>query len=495
MSNKVENDIFDSSGRPEGSLTNPETGGPKTEGFGHVTKGVSNMLGDPKKAMVKISIPMMIALLFEAIYNMVDTLWVAGLGAEALAAVGLAFPFFMVLTAVSTGIGTGAGSAISRAIGSKNKGQADSIATHALIFAVIFGLLCLLGVPLMEPLFLLMGSEASLAALAAEYMNVLIFFAVIIFILNIGISILNSEGNSKKSMIATIIGAVLNIILDPIFIYDFGFGMGVQGAAVATGISMTVSALMILYWIFRSKDTFVSVTFRKFKFKLSIIREILVVGIPAAFSQLAMSISSIFLNSIVLHVGGTDGAAIYSTGWRILSMGIMPLLGLATGLTTMSGVSYGSYDISKLKSVYRFALKFGIALEFIIAAVVFLFADPISGVFATGDSAYLHADIADFLQIMAIFFMMVPANILTGAMLQGLRRGKASLVLTLFRVIVFEVPLAYLLGISLGIGLIGVWIGILAGDFIAMVLSFAFGEYIIRKLKKLYPTPTVKTVP
>ncbi len=478
MPQKNENENQNLSG-PE---LNEESG--QTSGFGKVTKGVSNMLGDPKKAMVTVSVPIVISLIVQAVYNMVDTLWVAGLGAEALAAIGLAFPFYMILTAISSGIGTGAGSAISRAIGSKNKKYADNIATHALIFAVIAGLICIVFIPFTETLFLLMGSSASLAATAAEYLDVLILFAVVIFVMNVGTSILNSEGNSKKTMVASVVGAVLNIVLDPIFIYDWGLGMGVKGAAYATVISMMVSTAIILYMILAGKDTYVSVSVKRFKLSFEIIKEILVIGIPAAFSQLAMSISSIFLNAIVLNVGGTDGSAVYSTGWRILTVGIMPLMGLATGLTTMSGLYHGTKDALKLKSIYRFALKLGIVFELVVAVCFFLFADPIAALFATGESAYLQADIAEFIQIMAVMLLLVPTNILTGGMLQGLKRGTSSLALTLIRVLVFEVPTAYILGVSLGMGLVGVWIGILAGDFIAMVLSYLFGEYTIKLFGK-----------
>lgn len=456
---------------------------------GKMTKGVSDLLGNPKKAMIKVSIPVMIALFFESIYNLVDTFWVAGLGAEALAAVGLAFPFFIALMAVATGIGVGAGSAVSRAIGSKDKKSADKFATHAIIFAVIMSFISWLAIPLMEPIFMLMGADASLAAVTAGYMNPFIFCSFSIFLLNVGNSLLNSEGNSRKTMFATIVGAVLNMILDPIFIFDWGLGLGVNGAAYASVLSFSVSTAMIMYWLLIQKKTYVTIRFKGFRFEWPIIRDIIIVGIPAMVSQLTMSISTVLLNAIVLNVGGTDGAAIYSTGWRIISIGIMPMMGLATGVTTMSGVSFGGRDIKKLKSIYYFGIQIGLVLEVLIAAGVFIFADPIAGIFATGESAYLQADIAEFLQIMCLIFLFLPANILTSSMLQGLKMGPSALVLTLIRAFVFEVPIAYLLGVYMGMGLPGVFIGALAGDFIVMVISFIFGNYVIRDLMNIYHKP------
>ncbi|MBZ3936350.1 MATE family efflux transporter [Methanimicrococcus blatticola] len=477
----------------DGGGTAADTDGSDGENPGGMTKGVADLLGNPKKAMIKVSIPVMIALFFESIYNLVDTFWVAGLGAEALAAVGLAFPFFIALMAIATGIGVGAGSAVSRAIGSKDKKSADKFATHAIIFAVIMSFISWLAVPLMEPIFMLMGADASLAAVTAGYMNPFIFCSFSIFLLNVGNSLLNSEGNSRKTMFATIVGAVLNMILDPIFIFDWGLGLGVNGAAYASVLSFSVSTAMIMYWLLIQKKTYVTIRFKGFRFEWPIIRDIIIVGIPAMVSQLTMSISTVLLNAIVLNVGGTDGAAIYSTGWRIISIGIMPMMGLATGVTTMSGVSFGGRDIKKLKSIYYFGIQIGLVLEVLIAAGVFIFADPIAGIFATGESAYLQADIAEFLQIMCLIFLFLPANILTSSMLQGLKMGPSALVLTLIRAFVFEVPIAYLLGVYMGMGLPGVFIGALAGDFIVMVISFIFGNYVIHNLMKLYRKPVIDT--
>ncbi|WNY25622.1 MATE family efflux transporter [Methanolapillus millepedarum] len=457
--------------------------GPDTE---KMTKGVADLLGNPKKALIKISIPVMVALVFQAVYNLVDTFWVAGLGEEALAAVGLVFPFFLGLMALATGVGVGAGSAISRSIGAKNKKKADSFATHAIVLAVILSFVCWLAIPIMEPIFVLMGADESLAHVSAGYINIFIVCVIFIFLLNIGNSILNSEGNSKKTMAATIVGALLNCVLDPIFIYDWGLGLGVNGAAYASVVSFAVSMLMVMYWLLIERKTYVTISFRKFKFDIGIVKEIFSVGIPVMISQLTMSISTIFLSAIVLNVGGTSGAAIYTTGWRIVSMGIMPMLGFSTGMTTMAGVSYGGHDIKKLKDVYYFAIMFGMALELIVAVLIFIFAEPIAAVFATGESLHLHDSIVEFLRYMFLLFLFFPAGMLTSSMLQGLKMGKWSLCLTLLRTIGFEVPFAYLLSITFGHGLVGIWVGLLVGDFLMMVVSFTFGNFVIQKLKRRF---------
>ena len=472
-----------------GNMTNDEHAG-------NMTKGVASLLGNPKKALIRVSIPVSVAVVVQSIYSIVDTFWVAGLGEEALSAIGLCFPYFMGLMAISTGIGVGAGSAISRSIGIKNKFKADQFATHAIVFAIVIGFLSWIFIPMTKYIFQFMGAEESLALTSASYLNVYLVFAFLIFILNISISILNSEGNSRRTMFATIAGGVLNMILDPIFIYDWGLGLGikglglgVKGAAYASICGFALSALMVLYWLFIEKKTYVSIHLKNFKMKWLVIKEILSVGVPATFSQLTMSLSGILLTSIVLFVGGQTGAAIYTTGWRLLSIGFMPMLGLSVGLTTLAGVSFGSRNIQKLKTSYYFAIRFGIVFELIVAAAFFVFAVPIAAAFATGNSAHLHSDLVIFLRYICIVLIIVPINILTISMLQGVKLGNYSLILTLLRTLVFEVPAAYLLGIYFGMGLTGIWIGIIAGDLLVTAISFAFGYKTIRKFKKLYPNP------
>jgi putative MATE family efflux protein len=459
------------------------------EHAGSMTEGVASLLGNPKKALIRVSIPVSVSIIIQAIYSIVDTFWVAGLGEEALGAIGLCFPYFMGLTAISTGIGVGAGSAISRSIGIKDKFKADQFATHAMIFAVLIGFLSWVFIPMTKYIFLFMGADASLAAASASYLNVYLIFAFLVFILNISVSILNSEGNSRRTMVAMLAGGVLNIILDPLFIYDYGLGLGVKGAAYASVCGFLVSTVIVLYWLFIEKKTYVSIHLKNFKFKWSVIKEILSVGVPAAVSQLTMSISGILLTSIVLFVGGQTGAAIYTTGWRLIAIGFMPMLGLSVGLTTLAGVSYGSRDIQKLKTSYYFAIRIGTVFEIFTAAIFFIFAAPITALFATGNSAHLHPELVIFLRYICIVLIVIPINILTISMFQGVKLGNHSLILTLLRTLVFEVPAAYLLGIYFGKGLIGIWTGIIIADLMVTVVSFILGYHTIQKFKKLYPKP------
>ncbi len=460
-----------------------ETVSPETSAG--MTSGVRDLIGNPKKALIKISIPVIISLVFQSIYNVTDTLWVSGIGADALAAVGLAFPYFMIMMGISMGIGVGAGSGISRAIGERDQDKASRISAHAFVLSVLCSLVFLVFIPFMGDIYEAMGTDEVLTKLAADYTNILIASSLFIFVGNVGNSILRGEGDTKRAMYATLAGVILNIVLDPIFIYDFGLGLGVNGAAYATAISIVISAVPIIYWLLIRKDTYVQTTFRKFRFEKPILKDIVDIGIPASVSQITMSLSMILLNSIILIIAGTDGTATFTTGWRIISIGIMPLLGLAAGLTSLVGVSYGEKNIRKMKDIYYYSLKVGFLFELVAAIIITALAGPITYIFTMSDgSVHLYDSIVYFLRVMFVFYLILPANVLTGSLFQGAGLGKWSFVTILLRTVI-EIPFAYVISIVLGYGIIGVYIGLLLGDFVSAVLSFLLGRYVINSLRRV----------
>ena len=236
------------------------------------TKGVDTLLGEPKKAIKKLAIPMIIAMSAHTIYNLVDALWVSGFGQDiftsdtvaevgtnALDAVGFVMPFYMMIIAISTGLGIGGGSAISRRIGSDDKKGADNVAIHSIIITIIVSLvftLILFG--LADRIFLSIGAKETVH-MATSYGRIIFAGSIFTFFINVALAILRAEGDANRAMIAMMFGAFLNVALDPFFIYTFK--LGVVGAALATVISMAVTAAIILYWLFFRKDTFVTVSY------------------------------------------------------------------------------------------------------------------------------------------------------------------------------------------------------------------------------------------
>ena len=228
------------------------------------TSGMQTLAGDPKKAIIKLGLPMMFAMSIQTVYNLVDTFWVSGLGSEALAAVGFVFPFFFASIAISTGLGVGGGSAISRKFGAKDKQGADNVAVHTMILMLVLSIL--FAVPLFffaESIFTSIGA-GSTVDMATSYGKVIFAGSIFIFFPNVANAILRSEGDTKRAMNAMILGSVLNIILDPILIYTLD--MGIVGAAWATVISLGVTAALMFNWLFFRRDTYITFDFRDFRF-------------------------------------------------------------------------------------------------------------------------------------------------------------------------------------------------------------------------------------
>lgn len=461
------------------------------------TKGVQTLLGDPKKAIITLALPMIIAMAVQTIYNFVDTLFVSGfakefftdapipgIGDTGVAAIGLIFPFFMMAIALGTGIGVGCSSAISRRIGANDKTGADNVAEHSIIttllIAACFSVLLFL---LSEPLLKLIGAGPSLPY-AVSYGKVIFAGSITIFFINVATAILRGEGDAKRAMYAILFGTILNIILDPVFI--FTLQLGVVGAAYATIVSMAATSVVLLYWLFFKKNTYVNFKLTHFKFKKDIIADIFKVGFPASIQQLSMSFTMLIINIIIINVAlaGDAGITVYTIGWRVVMIAILPLLGLATAVTSVTGAAYGAKKYQKLDIAFMFSAKFGLITEFFIAAIIFLLAPFITLMFTTGQGLpALRDDIELFIKISCLFYPGAALGIASSAMFQGTGKGMYALLVTLLRTIILSPILAIILCCIVGLGLPGIWWGLVIANIIGSIVAFVWAKFFIKSLQ------------
>ncbi len=446
------------------------------------TDGIKVLLGEPKKAILRLSGPMIAGMMLQSLYNLVDGIWVAGLGSSALAAVGLFFPVFMIIIALGAGIGVGGSSAISRYIGAKDKAGADLAAVHALILGISIALLISVpSLPFLREMFEAIGARMHVLDMVTAYSRVLIGGAVITVFSNIAGAILRGEGDTKRAMYAMATGSILNIILDPIFIYLLH--MGVVGAAWATLVSITLSSGLLGWWLFIKRNTYVRLRFHGFRFDRRIIGRILRVGLPSSFAQMSMSIAIFTLNAMIIRIGGPDGIAIYTSAWRILMLGVIPLLGIAVGVTAVTAAAFGARDLQKLKTGYLFGVKVGVLAEVIVVLLFIVFAHPLAFLFSYSKGAnHIAGPLAKTLRILALFLPTVPLGMLTAAMFNGVGMGERALAVMIFRTIILQVLFAYLMGIVFHYGLYGMWWGIVTGNITASVLAFLWGGLTIKGL-------------
>lgn len=443
------------------------------------TEGVNILLGDPRKAVIKLSIPTIVAMSVQTIYSLTDTFWVSGLGADALAAVGFAFPFYIIQMALTGGLGVGGGAAISRRIGARDKAGADNVAVHAFVIMLILTVvLTVLGLAIIKNLFIYSGSGKT-TDLGVEYARVIFAGSFVFFFTNVANSILRSEGDSKRAMRSMILGSGLNIVLDPIFIYTLG--LGVAGAALATVISFAISGLLMFYWFFIKKDTYISFRFHSFKFNKSIIRDIFRVGIPSSIEQFALALTALIMNFVIATVGGTDGVAVYATAWRVTSIAVAPLIGISIAVVSISGAAFGEKNFKKAQNILIYAIEVGFLVEMIIAVAVYFFASDITFVFThTENATRIAPEMTRLLKIMTVFYPVVAFGMLSGALFQGAGKGASALAATLLRSLVMTLFFSLLFAFGFDWGLLGVWWGLVVGTVIGSVIAFVWVQMYLR---------------
>jgi len=447
------------------------------------TSGVKILSGDPKKAIIKLSVPMIVAMSVQTVYQLVDTYWVSGLGADALAAMGFVFPFFFISMALSNGLGIGGGSAISRRIGARDKTGADNVAVHTIVMMLLLVLIFTIPFYVFAPQIFSMVGAGRTTDLAVAYARVIFLGSLVVFFTNVANAILRAEGDSKRAMQAMVLGAALNIVLDPIFIYTFN--MGIAGAAWATLLSLAVSSLMMLNWLFFRKDTFVSFDFKDFSFERDIVNDIFRVTIPASAQQLSMSLSMLILNLIIVNVSNTDGVAVYSTGWRVATIAIAPLVGIATAVVSVSGAAFGAREFEKAEKAHTYSIKLGLLIESGVAAFTFIFAPQIAAVFTqTEEAAHIAPDLIHFLRVICIFYPSVSLGMLSTSFFQGAGKGMNALTANLLRTIVFTPLFAAIFAFTLDMGQVGAWWGIVVGNGMGAGVTFVWARLYLSTILK-----------
>ena len=450
-----------------------------------INERVSIVTGDPKKAIRTLSVPMILSMLVMMVYNLADSIWVAGLGPNSLAALGFVTPLFMMVIGLGNGLGAGANSLISRCIGAKNKKGSDNAAIHSIILTLLVSIVLTAVILIfLKDLLMIMGAGESLN-LAIQYGQIVFGGLIFLIFTSVASGILRAEGDVKRPMYAMLATAVLNIVLDPIFIYYFGWG--VSGAAIATLISASISAGLILYWLMLKRDTYVSLSKKDFNPSWNVIKDILLVGLPASAEFFVMSILGIVLNIMLVITGGTEAVAVYTAGWRVVMIAMIPAIGIGTAAITVAGAAYGSKRYNNILTALNYSVKLALGIASITALIIYVFAFNIASIFAySAQSSFMAPSIAAFLQVMCLFLIIVPFGIVASSIFQGMGRGVTSLILTVIREVLFISMFAYFLSFILGIGEHGIWWGIVIGGAFGCAIAFAWATRFIKGLKRSY---------
>ncbi|KZX17671.1 multidrug export protein MepA [Methanobrevibacter cuticularis] len=439
--------------------------------------------GDPKKAIRHLTGPMVIIMLLIVGYNIVDSIWVAGLGFEALAALGFITPLYMIIIGLGQGIGAGTTSILARCIGAEDKNRASNAGIHSILITIVTSIiLSIITFLFLKEILILIGAS-SVLDLAMNY-GIIVFIGSFPILLNLlGSSILRAEGDVKRATYAIAITSLLNIALDPLFIYSLN--MGITGAAIATVISSLMASIVIFYWILVKRETYIKLTWEKFKFDLNILKDILNVALPGSLEEFMLSFSTIGINALLIIVSGPIAVAIYTAGWRIAMLGIIPASGLEMASLTIAGVAYGAKNLKNLKITINYSIKLGIVIGLILAIIISLIAPQLATLFTfTTNNTALTSSIAEFIRMLSVFFITIPLGFISTATFQAAGKGVTSLILTVTRDIILSLFFAYLLGVLCNFGQIGVYWGLIFGIVLGSIINYLYLKLFLGKIKK-----------
>jgi len=378
---------------------------------------LNRFIRNPKRALFTLALPIIIIMLVQTLYNIVDTAFVGRLGAEAIAALTFAFPIFFIMLALNAGAAGGTNSRIARFIGEKKIRAAENAAMHGFAISICLAVLMFIaGMLLMKPLFILLGAEGATLSLAIDYFTIVIagvFFLSPAFIMN---NIFIAQGDTKTPMKIEITGLLLNMALDYILIFIFHWG--VKGAATATFASFVAYSALGFYFI-RTKSM-IKLSWKSFTPSRNIAKEIVSVGFPASLMMVLMAVYFSFVNWFMAHfsVGHVAAAGIAA---RLQSVAGMPIVALALSLLTLSGMFYGAKRYDLVKFIIFYVIKVSMIFIILGSAVFFIFPHIFLRLF-TSDPYVLQLGAA-FLRVNIIILPFLALATLINRAMQGLGTG------------------------------------------------------------------------
>lgn len=334
------------------------------------------------KALLALGLPTMIGMLINALYNLVDTYFVGGLGTDQMGAVTVAFPLGQVIVGLGLLFGNGAAAYLSRLLGQGDKETANKVASTAVYSSVLIGAIMILcSVIFLKPILRQLGAIESVMPHAIAYTSIYITFSIF-NVFNVTMNnIVSSEGAAKTAMCALMAGALLNVILDPIFIY--ALDLGVAGAAIATAISQMISTVVYLCYILRKKSVF-DFRIKECSFSKETMSEILKIGIPTLLFQILTSLSIGMMNNVAKEYGGSALAAMGPLT-KIMSMGSLVVFGFLKGFQPIAGFSYGAKKFDRLHEAIKTSVLWSTIFCVVFGLIVATFPSQIMALFTKGD--------------------------------------------------------------------------------------------------------------
>ena len=443
----------------------------------------SKQLGEENigKLLMKFSIPAIVGMLVNALYNVVDRIFIGrGVGKLALSGVTVTFPIANIILAFGMLVGIGTAALISIKLGQQKKEEAEHILGNAFTLIIIISLIVtVMGLIFLEPMLIKFGASSETLPYAKEYIRIILIGVIF---QNIGFGLNNtirSEGNPRVAMITMLIGGILNTILDPLFI--FVFHMGTKGAAIATVISQAVNTIWVLAYFFGGRSA-LKIRYKNLKLDFKVVMSIFAIGMSPFSMQIAASIVTIISNRSLVKYGGDLALGAMGIIMSIAMMVLMPIFGINQGSQPIIGYNYGAKKYDRVKHTLKLAILAATIITTTGFILIQLFPRQLISIF-NKDPELINIGIRGI----RTYLFMIPVigfQIISSNYFQAIGKAKISIFLGLSRQVIILIPLLFILPRFFGLN--GVWVSGPSSDLIASILTAIFLFVEIRHLNKLH---------
>jgi len=439
--------------------------------------------GDIKKQLRKIAVPAALGFLFNTLFNVVDSFFAGQIGTDAIAGMTLSFPIFFLLIAIASGIGNGVNALSAIALGSDNKKRYHALFKNAVYITIAFGVL----IPIIAPffarfLFNLQDAEPMPLEYGMDYITV-VMIGYIFFMINFSLNgMLYAQGNSKPFRNFLIVATIVNIGLNPLFIYGFWFipAMDTAGIGLAT-VLVQLGGTIYLFWHLIKSPNFELDAFKDCHFSTKTIKDIFEQGIPSALNNATIAIGVFIINYYVMYYGGTSTVAAYGIAIRIEQLALVPTIGLNVAVLSIVGQSYGAEKKDRIYDAWKYGTMAGLIIMAIGVALIVPFAPHLIAIF--DDKQAVVDSGTTYLRIEAFAFLSYVFLNIGVSVLQGIKKPMFAFWIGLYRQ-VLPFGLFYLLGTILSMGILGVWWGIVIINWTAVVITLIYVSKMVHKRTK-----------
>ena len=421
--------------------------------------------------LVKLSVPMMVSMLVQALYNVVDSIFVSHVSESALTAVSLAFSLQNVMIAVGVGTGVGVNALLSKSLGEKDQYRANKTAENGIFLAFCsFAVFFVIGLTCMKPYFYAQTNDAEIAQQGIRYLTVCSVFSLGLFMQTMSEKLLAATGRTNLSMCSQLIGAIVNIVLDPIFIFGYcGEALsGTTGAAVATVIGQFCGAGAAIFFNLK-KNPDIQLDWHGFRPSADAIKRIYIVGLPSIAMQCVGSVMTFLMNKILMAFSAT-AVAVFGVYFKLQSFVFMPIFGMNNGMVPIISYNYGARKPERVKKTIRLSVFYAECIMLVGFCIFQFLPDKLLGLFAASD-AMLAIGIPA-LRIICPHFLLAGAGIVLSSVFQALGNGVFSLTVSVCRQLVVLIPAAWLLSRTGEVNM--VWWSFIIAEVVSLTLSLIF---------------------